>query len=366
MTKLVCVSRTFRKKTKVYRNEMKNLTSATGHPTKSEISQVELERMVSQAPTVDVFISLEVESSLVIGRSLKEYLERNFGATVFMCDDVINGPTFREQIIDNLEKCRVFIPIVNEQWAESTECGEHFNYARQMNLALHKMRRSRAPTPRMPVILPVHDKGFNHLAYQETRLLASSTNFTPINFDDPTATWKKICYSIKYLKIAGFPALNLSNAPALPIKKEVEPVAEELFEFGEQQERALDQFTTEISNSLLSSRGGTFILSGQTVNDYDGNTTVTDRCLITFCDGVVRGTIDYKAGTLYNSSDIAPIEGVYDVEKQTATWSEIYHHGRSHFVYSGEIDENSIRGTYYWQEKPTARGHFEFKLERWL
>lgn len=309
---------------------------------------------VSAAPSVvfDVFISLNVASSLKFALDLKRYIEEKYVCKVFICTEMAGGASFRDQIVDALETCKVFIPLINEEWINSPECLDEFNHARRLNLISHKTKRTSPPAARLPVILPVYFDGFNFLGYKETRLLASSVNFLPLVPAKPVDTWQRIYTSVEYL-----------HPPGMPEPKDG---AEKSQGLDAKTQAGMNLLKNETSDSLLSSGGGTFILSGKTVNDYDGNTTLTDRCLITFNNGTVSGTIDYKAGTLYNDSDIAPIEGTYDVASRTSQWTEVYHHGKSHFEYAGKIEADRIVGTYYWREKPTAKGTFEFKLERWL
>lgn len=299
----------------------------------------------------DIFISLHVASSLKYAQSLKSYLERHFNCSIFICTNMMGGISYREQIVDGIESCKLFIPLINIEWAESAECGDEFNYARRINLISHKSGKTKTPQPRFPVIIPVYYKDFDFMQYKVIRLLASSVNFLPLDVNQPEPTWIALIASVEYLHVlpeTSLPASVSSTAPKL----------------NSDLIHALELLQNDISDNLTG--GGTFILTGKTVNNYDGNTTQTDRCLLTFAGGRVTGSIDYKAGTLYNTSDVAPIEGTYDIKTGVTNWTEIYHHGGSHFEYTGRINGNTIKGTYYWREKPTATGKFEFSLERWL
>jgi hypothetical protein len=309
-------------------------------------------------PTIsyDVFISLNVASSLKFAEELKLFITQHYPCKVFLCTEMNGGDSFRNQIVDALETCKVFIPLINEEWMSSPECLDEFNHARRLNLISHKIGKTTSPEARLPIILPVYFEGFNFLKYKETRLLASSINFLPLQPTNPTNTWNRIYSSVEYLHPVGMPTpIDANNQHLL----------------DEQSKESFSQCKNETGDSLLHSGSGTFILSGKTVNDYDHNTTTIDRCLITFSNGIVKGTIDYKAGTLYNDSDIAPINGTYDIKTCKTHWVEIYHHGSSHFEYSGIIKQTSfgydeISGSYFWQEKPTAKGTFVFKLERYI
>jgi len=269
---------------------------------------------------------------------------------------MMGGLGYREQIVDSLETCHVCIPIINKDWAESGECSDEFSHARRTNLISHKIGKTKPPQPRQPVILPIFFNTFDFLQYKDIRLLASSVNFLPLDINAPEPTWKSLIASIVYLKI-----------PELQTKYPVTDTSSNIFttELSDNLKDAFASLSNDITNNLTSS-GGTYILTGKTINDYDQNTTTTDRCLLTFSSGKVTGTIDYKAGTRYNSSEVAPIDGTYDLTTGKTCWIEIYHHGSSHFQYNGLITGNSIKGTYFWKEKPTATGTFEFTLERWL
>ena len=301
----------------------------------------------------DFFISLNVASSLKIAEALKSFLQDRYKGKVFLCTEMAGGASFRDQIVDALESCKVFIPLINSEWIDSPECLDEFNHARRLNLISHKIGKTHPPETRIPVILPVYFDGFNFLLYKETRLLASSVNFLPLVPAHPDDTWNRIYSSVAYLHPPGLENPVVTSNPAS--------------ELDEKTKTGMNNLKNEVGDDLLvGGGGGTFVLSGKTVNSYDGNTTLTERCLITFSGGKVTGTIDYKAGTLYNDSDIAPIEGTYDLASLKTHWTEIYHHGSSHFVYDGKIEHNKIVGTYFWQEKPSAVGTFEFFLERWL
>jgi len=309
----------------------------------------------------DFFISLNVSTALKYGESLKKFIERRYpGIRVFICTEMLGGASYREQIVDAIESSHVIVPLINDGWATSGECSDEFDMARRTNLISHKTGKTKAPDARQPVIVPVFDPDCNIFAYKETRLLASTVNFLPLDKSDPDKTWEKVFASIEWIKPKGMPQ------PAVSISSQAskDEVADWIGNKDNQKQLAMQK--GEASNSLLQSGGGTFVLKGQTVNNYDGNTTVTDRCLLTFADGKVTGSVDYHAGTLYNSGDVSPVEGTYDLKTRKSLWNEIYHHGTSTFVYEGTIDEEGIKGTYFWKQKPTATGTFEFKFERWL
>ena len=164
----------------------------------------------------DVFVSLHVASSLVVARLLKQFIETKYGCKVFLCTDMVGGASYRSQIVDALESCKVFIPLINQSWATSGECMDEFNHARRLNLISHKTGRTKSPDPREPVILPVYFSDFDFLQYRDCRLLASSINFLPLDVADPVATWNKVVASVEYLRPPGMPLL-ISDGSAVEL-----------------------------------------------------------------------------------------------------------------------------------------------------
>jgi flagellar basal body rod protein FlgB len=296
---------------------------------------------------VNVFISFHVASSLPLAQKLKQDFTEKLNCKVFICTEMLGGRSYRHQIIEAIESCQVIVPLICKGWSESAECMDEFNHARRLNLRSHVSHRTTAPASRLPVIVPIFYKDFDFTINPDTRLLASSVNF--IAFQDYDLTWRKLCESIAFLKPQEFPF----SETLLEMKGDAE-TPKKLLSTG-----------SDIKETFESS-GGTFIFRGQTINDHDGNTTKTDRCLITFANGLINGTVDYQAGTIYNASEVAPIQGTYDFAKNTFQWTELYHHKQSHFEYSGKIIDGKFIGTYYMRERPKATGKFEFKFERWL
>ncbi|KAJ3006472.1 UNVERIFIED_CONTAM: hypothetical protein HDU68_004041 [Siphonaria sp. JEL0065] len=300
----------------------------------------------------DVFISLHVGSCLKMASEMKAQLEER-GFKVWLCTKMDGGESYRDQIAGAVEKTIVVIPLINSYWAESGECEDEFNHARRQNLTSHQRGRTSHPEPRQPIIFPFFLPGLDFNKYTHIRLLASSVNFLPLDPNNITDAVNRLVASISRLHPKGL-SVQLGEVESKPAEMEAH--------------REVPAALTNTVENAVTKSGGTFILRGQTVNDYDGNLTTTDRCLLTFTsDGHVKGTIDYKAGTIYNSSDIANVDGTVNWETRRTEWIEEFS-AKSHFKYRGVVDKDgkSIKGDYYWIEKPAATGKFEFHVERWL
>lgn len=104
-----------------------------------------------------------------------------------MCDNIAGGESFRDQITMAVQNCKVlfrpvpaalgpasspalspkvFLALINPQWAESEECKSEFQMAERLY-----------NTERCPTILPVGLTDLNFKTYPHVFRLSTSTNF---------------------------------------------------------------------------------------------------------------------------------------------------------------------------------------------
>jgi len=131
--------------------------------------------------TAAVMISINVKSMLDNAIALREYLEKN-GVKCWICVDIGGGAQYREEIVSAVKNCKVFLPLMNNAWANSGECYDEYSYAKRLNLTSHEKQITKPNQPRLPVIIPV---AFPDLDWNvpHIELLASSTNFIVTNSD---------------------------------------------------------------------------------------------------------------------------------------------------------------------------------------
>jgi len=65
-----------------------------------------------------IMISLHVQSMQKSATILKQFLEAQ-GFRVWICIDMVGGVNFRTSIVDAVKSCTVFLPLINDSWAQS-------------------------------------------------------------------------------------------------------------------------------------------------------------------------------------------------------------------------------------------------------
>jgi len=93
----------------------------------------------------DVMISFNAKTMTEIAKQLKLLIQKR-GFTVFICNDIVIGTEYREDIVDAAKNCRAFLALINEEWASSNECKMEYNIV--LNRYLH-------PEKNKPLIIPV-------------------------------------------------------------------------------------------------------------------------------------------------------------------------------------------------------------------
>ena len=132
---------------------------------------------------IDVMVSLHCSSMAPSAKKLKLYLESR-GIIVWVCTEMSGGESYRDSIVDAIDRANVVIIMLNNQWALSGECQDEYNYAKRLNLTSYESGRSERDQPRLPVFCPIAFKNLNWNAHKHVRLLSANTNFIVHDEDD--------------------------------------------------------------------------------------------------------------------------------------------------------------------------------------
>lgn len=130
-----------------------------------------------------IMISLHVKSMHKSALLLKQYLESQ-GYRVWLCTEMVGGVDFRTSIVEAVRSCTVFLPLINDAWAQSGECSDEFSLAKRLHLTSHESGRTKRNEPRLPIFIPFAFSDLNWNDYPHIQLLAASTNF--LVHDSPT------------------------------------------------------------------------------------------------------------------------------------------------------------------------------------
>jgi len=122
-----------------------------------------------------VMISLNVKSMQENATALRQFLGK-YGIKCWICIDIGGGSQYREEIVSAVKSCKVFLPLMNNAWANSGECYDEYSFAKRLNLTSHEKQITKQSQQRLPIICPI---AFPDLDWTipHVELLASSTNF---------------------------------------------------------------------------------------------------------------------------------------------------------------------------------------------
>jgi hypothetical protein len=70
---------------------------------------------------MSIFISINVRTMLQSAQVLKRYFESN-GVSCWICVDMDGGVDYRAEIVSAMKACKIFLPLMNAEWAASGEC----------------------------------------------------------------------------------------------------------------------------------------------------------------------------------------------------------------------------------------------------
>jgi len=164
----------------------------------------------------DVFLSHHCSSMNKYAVQLDEKL-RALGINTFICTSMKPGDDFRQQIIVNAVKTKIFVAFCNEPWAKSEECISEFN------CALRGFNVSGSPS-----IMPIIIGGFGWIDvedYPDVFNITSNTNCAVVNGDDWDPVFDALIDSIK-------DKLGITDEAVEPAEPEQEQETEEEEESG--------------------------------------------------------------------------------------------------------------------------------------
>jgi hypothetical protein len=69
----------------------------------------------------DIMISINVRTMASTARVLNDFFEAN-DISCWVCYEMDAGIDYREEIVAAVKACKIFIPLINAEWASSGEC----------------------------------------------------------------------------------------------------------------------------------------------------------------------------------------------------------------------------------------------------
>eukprot|EP00732_Lithocolla_globosa_P004264 Lithocolla_globosa_v1_NODE_3845_length_1566_cov_2.780940.p1 type:complete len:310 gc:universal NODE_3845_length_1566_cov_2.780940:1111-182(-) len=160
----------------------------------------------------DVFLSFHTGSSTETVKTLVKHLNEA-EITTWTCLDLPPGDLFRDSIVKSIKGCKVFIMVINKQWAESGECEEEFYYAKRLNA---KNR------PRLPMLLPIvfpnlEVSDFPQVESLQAKVQMLQSKFPEIRLDRDKALLAEITTTVKKF-LSGDQTYD-AIAPSLPLSE---------------------------------------------------------------------------------------------------------------------------------------------------
>jgi len=133
-------------------------------------------RPPQQAENCTVMISINVKTMRKSAEMLKKLFEGH-GISTWICCQIKGGNDFRDEIVKAVKTCKVFLILMNNEWAASGECKDEFNLAKRLNLTSHETERTVSGQQRLPAIVPIAFPNLLWTGHAHVELLAANTNF---------------------------------------------------------------------------------------------------------------------------------------------------------------------------------------------
>ena len=124
---------------------------------------------------------------------------------MWMCTNSLDaGDKFRDEIVGAVKACKVFVPLINNEWAASGECYDEFSLAKRRNLTSHESGRTSPSGPRLPAIVPVAFPSLDWERFPHVELLAATTNFLlssteDVAEDNPVIESVRKCHRLQFV-----------------------------------------------------------------------------------------------------------------------------------------------------------------------
>ena len=245
-------------------------------------------KVTTSAASCDVMISLNCKTMLATAQRIEKFLE-SLGVRVWVCVEMVGGSQFRDDIVTAVDTCRVFLPLINEEWCTSKECKFEFNYAFRKNLTSH---------PEKPVILPICMPGLDWNGHKHVRALLASVNALVYSDDleKELETLETLSVSLQHFGVSVCSQEDQSHQQAQCTKTE-------------KRETAIPAPLPEDDPW-----DGWYKAVNRTTNSYDGNVTYSNNFLIRLTNGGMSSSgLASQAGTLHSNYDgvTCVISGTY-------------------------------------------------------
>lgn len=142
-----------------------------------------------------------------------------------MCTTSLDaGDKFRDEIVGAVKACKVFVPLINNEWAASGECYDEFSLAKRRNLTSHESGRTSPSGPRLPAIVPVAFPSLDWERFPHVELLAATTNFLLSSTED-VAEDNPVIESVRKWHRLQFVSTLIHHPPPSKILLPLSPVA---------------------------------------------------------------------------------------------------------------------------------------------
>lgn len=154
---------------------------------KTTVNKSKKEKTNPQHP--DVMISINVKTMGSQAGKLKQFLQSK-GLSTWLCTDLQTGSNFRNEIVVAATASKVFMPLINEEWAKSKECAWEAQIALRNELTVNK-----------PVMVPIIAEEFDFRKYPIVFGIMANTN--AIFLTDPSKNQQTFPKLISSLAEAG-------------------------------------------------------------------------------------------------------------------------------------------------------------------
>jgi len=131
---------------------------------------------------LNLMISINVRTMGETTKEIKALIEEQLNAKVWICTDMTGGQNYRDEIVKAVDRAYAVILFVSNDWAESAECEDEYNYAKRLNLTSKS-------EPRKPYIIPIAFPDLDWQKRSHIRLLMSSTNAIIVKDSSAEALW---------------------------------------------------------------------------------------------------------------------------------------------------------------------------------
>lgn len=193
----------------------KAVVSSATTPQKSVLENFAGWRKFDGPPSVMISINVKTmkESALRLKKLLQDH-----GVSAWVCtEDLAGGEDFRTGIAKAVRGCKVFLPLINDEWAESGECKIEYSMGLRLNLTSHERGITEKPQDREPLLMPIAFPNLNWDAHDHVFMLSCNTNFIVHDAHNLTegnpGTFNQILYAIAATGLIDINKIQKVEAP---------------------------------------------------------------------------------------------------------------------------------------------------------